>query len=100
MDLYRTLERRTSDASGVVRGGDVSMSEYRDDDSASLSHRWEEVRDLGAMLLIVFSSSKELCFVAELLSGPPNEKEISHGRVSSQARWTHFEAGTLASSTG
>jgi hypothetical protein len=72
MDLYRTLERRTSDASGVVLGGGVSMSEYQDDDSATLSQRWEEVGDLGVMLVIVFSSSNELSFVAELLSRPPN----------------------------
>jgi len=29
-----------------------------------------------------------------------NEKEISHGTVSWQARWTHFEVGPLASSIG
>jgi hypothetical protein len=29
-----------------------------------------------------------------------NEKEISHGRVSWQARWTHFAMGPLASSIG
>ena len=68
MDLYRTLERRASDASDVVLGGEASMSEYPDDDSANLSQRWEEARDLGAMLLIVFSSSNELGFVEELLS--------------------------------
>jgi hypothetical protein len=30
----------------------------------------------------------------------PNETEISHGRVSWQTRWTHFEMGPLASSVG
>jgi hypothetical protein len=29
-----------------------------------------------------------------------NEKEISHGRVSWQTRWTYFEMGPLASSIG
>jgi hypothetical protein len=78
MDLYRTPERRASDASDGVPGGGASMSEYRDDDSANLSERWEEARELGAMLSIVFSSSNKFSFVAELLSEPPNEKELSH----------------------
>src|SRR5262249_15261181 len=30
----------------------------------------------------------------------PNEKEISHGRVSWQTRWGYFVMGTLASSIG
>jgi hypothetical protein len=29
-----------------------------------------------------------------------NEKEISHGKVSWQTRWTHFAMGPLASSIG
>src|SRR5262245_54779473 len=33
-------------------------------------------------------------------SAPPNEKEISHGRVSWQTRRTYFEKGPLASSAG
>src|SRR5215510_7530941 len=38
--------------------------------------------------------------VARSLSAPPNEKEISHGRVAWQAHWWSSCQGPLASSIG
>ena len=58
------------------------------------------VSALSACLGDALCSYKERTVITTAARIRPNEKEISHGRVSWQIRWTYFAMGPLASSIG
>jgi len=61
-------------------------------DSEALLKQLDRCRELVLRIPITSTDSHK--------AGQPNEKEISHGRVSLQTNWTYSAMGPLASSIG
>jgi hypothetical protein len=115
VEEYREAKQRRREYEQYCRKHDQATTVLvsgKTDDSKNASKLVESAHcELRVKGWILRARDKLLHFVEKLLRAllevvlrlrahRPNETEISHGRVSWQARWTHFEAGTLASSTG
>jgi hypothetical protein len=65
-----------------------------------MRHRDDRTVGDGALRIDGLSRDAADADKHEDTSHRPNEKEISHGRVSWQARWSRYAMGALASSIG